>query len=346
MESLSLDPILFTNFPALDPVNTKLFSFIDAAASWPPNASQSQSQIKQTLSQAVLPYLKMNSPSSKSKSRATPGLLVPWARVTATLVDALQLSELFPLVDMWRLALLDPSTSSWCASLGIKKDTPDPIAIFLTKAISALAVSDAPRNYILTVLRLMSNAFSNPALTRVLLSGQTRKDMTMLVVTTLLHDDAAVRTAAASLAFNVAAYLQKGRVNKANSSVAEGVEEDGDWEVEMVSAVIEAIDREKASEEVGKFFIFACHSFDCFFILINGTSSVHRLTACLAFLLRLSPFYDEQLVPLLEVLQSRSHLKSKLGKGGCGESGVQKKEVKKLVEEVADKLCPAYERSD
>jgi hypothetical protein len=72
-----------------------------------------------------------------------------------------------------------------------------------------------------------------------------------------------------------------------------------------------------------------------------GVSSVHRLTACLAFLLRLSPFYDEQLVPLLEILQSRSHLKSKLGKGGCGESGVQKKEVKKLVEEVADKLCPA-----
>lgn len=253
VESLSLDPILFTNFPALDSVNAKLFSFIDNATSWPANASQSQSQIKQTLSQAVLPYLKMNSPLSKSKSRATPGLLVPWARVTTTLVDALQLSELFPLVDMWRLALLDPSASSWCASLNMTKDIPDPIAIFLAKAISALAASDAPRTYMLTLLRLMSNAFSNTALTRVLLAGQTRKDMTTLVVTTLLHDDAAVRTAAASLAFNVAAHLQKGRVNKTNSSGAEGVEEDGDWEVEMVSAVIEAIDREKGSEEVGSF---------------------------------------------------------------------------------------------
>lgn len=193
----------------------------------------------------------MNSPSSKSKSRATPGLLVPWARVTATLADALQLSELFPLVDMWRLALLDPSASSWCASLAIK-DSPDPIAIFLAKAISALATSDAPRNYILTILRMLSNAFSNPALTRALLSGQTRKDVTILVVTTLLHDDAAVRTAAASLAFNVAAYLQKGRVDKVSSSGVEGMEEDGDWEVEMVSAVTEAIDREKGSEEVGK----------------------------------------------------------------------------------------------
>ena len=67
---------------------------------------------------------------------------------------------------------------------------------------------------------------------------------------------------------------------------------------------------------------------------------VHRLTASLAFLLRLSPSYKAQLVPLLEVLQGRAVLRSKLSKGGCGENGVGKKEVRRLVEEVADKLCP------
>src|SRR5882762_953667 len=245
-----MNPILFSNVPALDAVNTKLSSFIDAVPSWPSNSAQTQTQIKQTLSQAVLPYLKSN-----PKSKATSGLLVPWARITETLANALQLAELFPLVDMWRLALLDPSVSSWCASLPFGKNSSDPIAIFLAKAVSALAVSDAPRNYILTVLRMLSNAFSNPALTRVLLSGQTRKDVTILLVNALLHEDAAVRTAAASLAFNVAAYFQKVRVDMVKSgrnSRAEGVEEDGDWEVEMVSAVVEAIDREKGSEEVGK----------------------------------------------------------------------------------------------
>ena len=67
---------------------------------------------------------------------------------------------------------------------------------------------------------------------------------------------------------------------------------------------------------------------------------VHRLTASLGCLLRLSPFYETQLNPLLDVLQARQVLQSKLAAGGCGEKGVQKTEVKKLVEEVASKLCP------
>lgn len=68
--------------------------------------------------------------------------------------------------------------------------------------------------------------------------------------------------------------------------------------------------------------------------------AVHRLTASLAFLVRLSPFYDAQISPLLDVLQTRAVLERKLMKGGCGEAGVSKKEVRKLVEEVATKLCP------
>ena len=67
---------------------------------------------------------------------------------------------------------------------------------------------------------------------------------------------------------------------------------------------------------------------------------VHRLTASLAFLLRLSPTYDTQIVPLLESLQARDTLKGKLQKDGCGEQGVQKKEVRNLIVEVAEKLCP------
>jgi hypothetical protein len=67
---------------------------------------------------------------------------------------------------------------------------------------------------------------------------------------------------------------------------------------------------------------------------------VHRLSASLALLLRLAPTYEEDIGPLLEVLQARDTLQSKLTKGQCGENGAQKKEVKALLQEVATKLCP------
>jgi hypothetical protein len=66
---------------------------------------------------------------------------------------------------------------------------------------------------------------------------------------------------------------------------------------------------------------------------------VHRLTATLAFLIRLSPFYEDQLVPLLSVLQVGETLKGKLAEDG--KLKVWKNEVRALVGEVADRLCSA-----
>lgn len=68
---------------------------------------------------------------------------------------------------------------------------------------------------------------------------------------------------------------------------------------------------------------------------------VHRLTAALAFFLRLSPQYESQIKALLDVLQTRKLLQSKVkGTGWNVDGGIGKKEIRKLVEEVAMKLCP------
>jgi len=92
-----------------------------------------------------------------------------------------------------------------------------------------------------------------------------------------------VSVAAASLVFNVGAWIQKGRIARTKGDDAVGGiragEEGGEWEVELVSAVAEALGSEEESED-----------------------AVHRLTATLAFLIRLSPFYEDQLAPLLGVL--------------------------------------------
>ncbi|KAF8073399.1 hypothetical protein FPV67DRAFT_1650326, partial [Lyophyllum atratum] len=300
VQALSLNPILFTQVPAIDTVLTKLSTFIDSTP-WPP-IPQTPAQVKETLTGTVAPYLKarFSKTTTTTLPSATPALLTSWSQATSALTTALPAASLFPLVDLWRLALLDPSVGTWSAP----SSPSDPIHLFIDKAIAALRdPAENPRNYLLTVLRLLSNAFATPALAQQLLLT-TREKLGAVLVPSLLP---CTRTR---------------RVGGGNDTSKRDGLEDEEWEVEMVSAVVEALERETTSEDV-----------------------VHRLTASLAFLLRLSPAYEEQMAPLLEVLQARDVLRRKLGKGGCGEEGVRKKEVRRLVEEVADKLCPKAKSS-
>lgn len=84
--------------------------------------------------------------------------------------------------------------------------------------------------------------------------------------------------------------------------------EDSEWDVEVISALIEAVGRE-TDEEVA-----------------------HRLLAALGLLIYLSPTYTTSVKPLLDVLGAKSMIQGKV-------KGYKKKEVKKLAEEVAGKLC-------
>jgi desumoylating isopeptidase 1 len=73
--------------------------------------------------------------------------------------------------------------------------------------------------------------------------------LTPLMVQSLLYDDAAVKTSAASLVFNFASTLQKARIENVRNDTPVTVE-DEDWEVEMVSAVIEAINTVGKNEDI------------------------------------------------------------------------------------------------
>ncbi|THV03884.1 DUF862-domain-containing protein [Dendrothele bispora CBS 962.96] len=331
MQALSLSPILFSQVPALDTVFSKLSSFIDSAT-WPSTASQSQSEIKQVLSSSIVPYLKSRfAPVQRANGTTLPSassaLLTTWAQITFTLTSVLPPESLFPVVDMWRLAMLDPAVGAWYST--VLSSPTNPISLLLSKTTASLdSESDSTtisRPYILTFLRLLCNAFSSPILaSRLLVDPGTKSSLTTVLVKTVLHKDGTVRTAAASLMFDVSSFVQKLRVDKVvgntgNSGLGldnDGLEEE-DWEVEMVSAIVEAVGRENGNEDV-----------------------VHRLVASLGCLLRLSPFYESSERPLLEIVQAKEVLKSKLVGGGCGEKGVGKKEVRKLIEEVAEKLCP------
>jgi desumoylating isopeptidase 1 len=103
------------------------------------------------------------------------------------------------------------------------------------------------------------NAVGTP-LSRSLLPAaraqEARAVLTSVLVQTLLHEDRLVRMEAASLAFNVGTWVRKSRVATIKGKeVADGIradEEDGECEVELVSAVAEALAGEEESENVGE----------------------------------------------------------------------------------------------
>ncbi|KAJ7311561.1 hypothetical protein DFH08DRAFT_1045583 [Mycena albidolilacea] len=68
---------------------------------------------------------------------ATPVLLTPWAAATTTLVSALPTEVLFPLVDMWRLIVLDPAAVAWLAA----GPGSGPVGVFSHTACDALAAT-------------------------------------------------------------------------------------------------------------------------------------------------------------------------------------------------------------
>jgi hypothetical protein len=73
-------------------------------------------------------------------------------------------------------------------------------------------------------------------------------------------------------------------------------------------------------------------------MMLTWLHLVHRLTATLAFLTLLSPFYEDEPVALLSVLQVGERLKGKLAEDGKLKV---RKEIRALLEDVADQLCSA-----
>ena len=109
-----MNPILFQQVPPLDTVSSKLVASIDACAS----SSDTQAE-KKTLTTAVLPYLKSRFHDTKTRGKkpavpATSQLLAGFSAAMKTLAAMLPLAQLFALVDMWRLTVVDDAIAPNC----------------------------------------------------------------------------------------------------------------------------------------------------------------------------------------------------------------------------------------
>jgi hypothetical protein len=202
----------------------------------------------------VIPVLERKGTASDQELKQ---VYLQWAQLTARLLGSLKPEETFPLIDLWRVGLLDPKLVTLLTfALSPSQSGDDPLSTILNLAASTLKTSSSstPKPFLLTTLRLLTNLLAPLPLANMILAtpsqspklGKLLENVLSVTVDSLLHPDQSVRSAAAGVAVNLASWRH--RVSKELGKGADEMEEH-EWEVELVSAAIEAIDRE-ADEDV------------------------------------------------------------------------------------------------
>jgi hypothetical protein len=165
-------------------------------------------------------------------------MAVNFAKASDAFIAAASPQDLFPLLDLWRLALLNEGFATKCAlgSYGLTN-----LVMRVSEHVQGLGAS-TPKALALTSLRLLSNISAIAALLRHAMNQREhRSSFTQIAISGLLHEDTGVRTAASTLVFNLGTHLQRSR---RQSPTRPDPVEDADWEVEVVTAIVEALSKE------------------------------------------------------------------------------------------------------
>lgn len=288
-ERISTNPITATATPSYPALLGKLEGFAGASN---PHVAVIKSE--------VVPFLEGKS------SVAASGLVDKWAAATSALLGALKPAEVFPLVDLWRIGLLnDQIVGVVTPRVG---SSADPIAPILSLAANTLKQqsTSTPRPLLLTTLRLATNFLAPLPLATAALSHPA--DLLSVLIESLLHSEVSVRKAAADVAVNAAAWRH--RVDKGLE--AKGSDDrtpEQEWEVELLSALLEAIGREEDAD-VG-----------------------HRELVAAALIMYLNPGWEDSVQPLLEVLGAKETIEKAARRWA-------KKDVRKLADELTGKVIP------
>ncbi|KAG0168350.1 hypothetical protein DFQ28_004953 [Apophysomyces sp. BC1034] len=255
-------PILYTNVGKPDMIVAKLESFLEHPLNEQQSATLRHAQT--AITAAAVDQLDVQA----------------WQGLVDVLLDTLAIQQQFPLLDLFRSLIL------------IK-----PIAEYYTNDCSQLIrvfgsiTSDTHKAAWLMVLRLACNLFAHPLLASTHFTSHLpsahRGCLTQLLVTSLLAKDNQVRQTAASLAYNCSTVVAIERLSKEQSEdIGMADQEDDDWHVELVSAIMDALIKEEDPE------------------------IVHRLLSAISKFLFLAPS-DSSLPNLLSALDIQSTLNTK-----------------------------------
>ena len=145
---------------------------------------------------------------------------------------------LFPLIDLCRVALVDTRVSGYFAQ--------DPQQTILAVMAKVTQLDfDCPYQLRIVTLHMACNLFTSPLFPPKLLSEETYSTLLLQLVTTSLLDPKhqPVRVAAASLAFNIAAFNHQRRLKELEDFLTEGNQ------VELMASILEAVGKEMESKE-------------------------------------------------------------------------------------------------
>ncbi|KAG8711630.1 hypothetical protein FRC09_020503 [Ceratobasidium sp. 395] len=253
LKKLSTQPIVYEQLPDLSKLLAKLQSTTKSL-----NVPDSDASLA-----VVADMIR-----TKGKQPVTDQNFQAFVKASDTLLAAMTPQDIFPLLDLWRLALLiDGFARCTLGPAGLAN-----VFHFAAEHLRKLGPS-APKALVLTSLRLQSNVSANSALLRQLMQARgNRSNFTQILVSGLLYQDTGVRITASTLVFNVGTHLQRSR--RQSPSRPDPVE-DGDWEVEVLTALLEGLSTETDPGAV-----------------------------------LLSPWFAEQTGPLLEVLDAKKTLNS------------------------------------
>ncbi|KAI8583852.1 hypothetical protein K450DRAFT_220283 [Umbelopsis ramanniana AG] len=226
---ISTDPILFKNSGNLENIIKKLQSLLD-------EANITLNPTEQTTLQKAKAFIE--------KPQENDGHFTPkeWDELVASICSKLPTDKQFPLLDLFRSLILSRDIGNFY--------THDCTTI--AKLIETAATQDVAKPTLLMTLRLICNTFAHPVLARTHFSSALpdshRTIATSLLVKSLLSSDASVRQTASSLAFNFSCVTSKDRMER--ESTNEPPRDDEDWEVEIISAVTNALENETEGEIV------------------------------------------------------------------------------------------------
>ncbi|KAF2762742.1 DUF862-domain-containing protein [Pseudovirgaria hyperparasitica] len=211
---VDLRPILFTKLPPLEKLKAKMGNVAE-----------------EPIIKSVLAFIAARDSSTNSVVTTVPDLSA--FNIFLDESKNLPLENLFPLIDLLRLALVDPRISGFFAELGNFST----IARLLDRINSQ---SPCPYSLNLVALHMCCNLFSSPIFKRLILQDAVFSSLLVRLLSASFLDDShsTIRSSAASLAFNIAAANHKLRKEERHQGLP------NDETVELLASLFETLGTE------------------------------------------------------------------------------------------------------